>query len=1127
MPQPSKDKELKIMPIEHLDLQISTFHGNSRLLERASFADHSLIGPEIRPVPPPVIGQKIKIRLLKYRFYPHFHPYVGELVKRLINGSVRGLQDADTATPPLFQELFTAQQYAPSSLLVVNDARHKNPVKDLDFSPSGAYSVYNWELFYHLPITIAIHLSRNQRFAEAQRWLHYIFDPTDDSDTPGPERFWKVRPFREGAPTLIERVLLNLSTGEDPKLWEETVASIDKWMDTPFRPHAVARYRHTAYMFKAVMTYLDNLVDWGDALFRQDTGETINEATQLYVLAAGILGPRPQEVPKKGQHQPQTYASLRADLDKFGNALRELEPEVPFDTMLELPETIDEGGMAALRSVGESLYFCVPRNDKLLSYWDTVADRLFKIRNSLNIHGVFRRLALFDPPIDPALLAKGAAAGLDIGAIVAGLSQPLPLVRFAVLIAKATEICQEVKSLGGQLLSAIEKQDAEKLAILRAKHERVMLELGEVIRYGQWQETIKAREGIEKSFEGAVARLVYYERQLGTDESEIDIPGLDELDLDALERLRLRSREPELTHRPIEVDIAEPTIVDVEGRKISSYEAKELDFLWGAQLSQDAAAVLDTIAAVVGAVPDTEASAKPWGVGAGVAFGGNNLYNIVTAGSALAKGIAGRLSYEANQAAKIGSYARREQDWTFQRNVITSEITGIYKQWRAAQIREALAEREWRNHQQQIRHAEEVEQFLTNPKTGKTSNVDLYTWLRREVRGLYGQCFQFAFDVAKQAERALQHELGDPRQSFLQYGYQAGKEGLLSGERLYLDLKRMEMSYHELNRREYELTTHVSLAQLDPVALLRLRATGACEFLIPETYFDLECSGKYFRRLKTVSLSIPCVTGPYTSINATLTLQRSSVRISPALSSDGKYARDGDDAIRFSDHFGSVQSVVTSTGNQDSGMFEVNLRDERYLPFEGSGAISAWRLELPAELPQFDLEAISDVVLHVRYTAREGGQPLRTEAVAYIKETLDEAGAAGPVRLLSMRHEFPTEWARFKAMTLDAQTPEAPVAITLRQEHYPFWATKVAPIMLSGLTLFAKPGDGTKPTITVGTKPIGDPSRAEVLLEKSIGELKEVALPGPLPPALGELTLQLDDNSINDLWMVLSWQSQQ
>src|SRR5437763_13566214 len=111
--------------------------------------------------------------------------------------------------------------------------------------------------------------------------------------------------------------------------------------------------------------------------------------------------------------------------------------------------------MAPVLAMGQTLYFCVPRNDKLLSYWDTVADRLFKIRNSLNIQGVFRQLALFEPPIDPAMLVRAAAAGLDVGAIVNGLNQPLPLVRFQGLAQKATEIVQEVKSLGNKLLSAL------------------------------------------------------------------------------------------------------------------------------------------------------------------------------------------------------------------------------------------------------------------------------------------------------------------------------------------------------------------------------------------------------------------------------------------------------------------------------------------------------------------------------------------------------------------------------------------------------------------------------------------------------------------------------------------------
>jgi hypothetical protein len=78
--------------------------------------------------------------------------------------------------------------------------------------------------------------------------------------------------------------------------------------------------------------------------------------------------------------------------------------------------------------------------------------------------------------------------------------------------------------------------------------------------------------------------------------------------------------------------------------------------------------------------------------------------------------------------------------------------------------------------------------------------------MKREVKGLYEQCFQFVFDIAKKAERALQHELGNPELGYLEFGSLADKEGLLAGETLYLDIKHTEMAYHDLNQREYELT---------------------------------------------------------------------------------------------------------------------------------------------------------------------------------------------------------------------------------------------------------------------------------------------------------------------------------
>src|SRR5690606_17810985 len=104
-----------------------------------------------------------------------------------------------------------------------------HPVKELEFGYGGAYSVYNWELFFHVPLTIAVHLSRNGRFADAQRWFHTLFDPTDNSDGPTPERFWKVLPFHTTDARRVEEVLVNLATGADPELREETIRGIEAW----------------------------------------------------------------------------------------------------------------------------------------------------------------------------------------------------------------------------------------------------------------------------------------------------------------------------------------------------------------------------------------------------------------------------------------------------------------------------------------------------------------------------------------------------------------------------------------------------------------------------------------------------------------------------------------------------------------------------------------------------------------------------------------------------------------------------------------------------------------------------------------------------------------------------------
>jgi Tc toxin complex TcA C-terminal TcB-binding domain len=1017
------------------------------------------------------------------------------------------------------------------------------PTDDLDFSLRGAYAIYNWELFFHAPLLIAIHLSQNQKFKYAQTWFHYIFDPTDNSSGPTPERFWKVLPFQSTPVEALESIITNLSTRQDAALFDATVASISDWTEKPFQPWEIGKYRPSAYMYKTVMAYLDNLIAWGDSLFQQYTIETINEATQIYILAALTLGRKPQPVPTKGKVKPVTYADRRGSWSAFGDALVDMESDIPFD-LAPLPAAVTPGpGSLTIGSLGQTLYFCLPHNDTLLAYWDTVADRLFKIHNSLNIQGVFQQLPLYDPPIDPALLVRAVASGLDIGAAVNGLNQPLPLVRFQLLVSKAAEICQEVKSLGAAILSAMEKQDNEALGLIRAQHESTILTLAQTVKYGQWQDASKAREALERSLQNAQQRYGYYQKLLGRTDAQITTPTMDPLDTAGLNRENFTQDEPLMPFDPINPDISTDSagVSDGEITTLSNNEVSELKGLSLAQDLRDAAAIMSTVSSALSLIPEIEAKASPMGVGAAIAFGGQQLGPMMNALAVAAHGIADRISYEAGRTAKIGSYQRRQTDWLQQSNAAKGEINQIVTQLRGAEIREAVAEMEYNNHQTQMQQAQAIIDFLqgndptdpayaSNNLQPKETTVGFYAWCKRESKALYAKSFQLAFEVAKKAERAMQHELGDSSLSFIQYGYLDGMEGLFAGERLLSDIKTMEMAHHDLNRREYELTKHVSLLQIAPLALVQLRATGSCSFAIPEEMFDLDCPGHYFRRMKSIAITVPAVVGPYSGVNCTLTLQQSTIRTSTELPNN-KYARAGQDDGRFDDYFGTIESVVTSSGQSDSGLFETNLNDERYLPFERTGVAGCQcTLSIPADIRQFDFDTISDVILHIRYTAREGGAALAAAATANLQAQIKSGQATESVRLFSVRHEFPNEWAKFKAVQIGG-TATAELQLSFLEQHYPFWAQG---IMNRGtakrVQIFAEMPDTTVPTVNLFAKPDGSGQPDPLSQDPALGGLLTGSLsnvPTPQTVTGGSnpqpLTLYSDKNSMTNLWVAVDW----
>jgi hypothetical protein len=1000
-----------------------------------------------------------------YTFENFFHPFVGELVQKLNRGSLSGMLDPGFHKG-LAKNFFTDwYKVLPSRTVKV-----EHFPKEIDVSDGGPYSVYNWELFFHVPLTVAVHLSKSQRFAEAQRWFHYIFDPTSNDPTvPPPARYWKFLRFRQETDVQQIGDLLALLSKPDAdlteaevKLKEQILSGYEAIRDEPFQPHKVARTRTVAYQYSVVMKYLDNLIAWGDSLFLQDTVESINEATQRYVLAANLLGPRPQSIPPRGTIRPKTFAQLKAEgLDEMGNALVELEGKFPFNQAL--PQTQSGSGedkSGPLFGIGRTLYFCIPRNEKLLAYWDTVADRLFKIRHCMNIAGVVRQLALFDPPIDPGMLVKAAAAGLDIGSIVSGLHQPIGPVRSQLLIQKALELTAEVRSLGGALLAALEKGDGERLSLLRQGHEIKIQEMTREVRFLQWKNAQESTESLLRTRASTLERYRYYCRLLGL---AVDANAPESLSLDR----RVLTEEgfdeaygtlvaqydkaPASQAYPTLKLAGESAPAGPSGAlRLNTGEHQDLNVHSPAAKDYQLGAFgLKQAAPILGLIPQFPINIHFWGIGATIEFGGEQLSKFAAVGADILELLASREMHDAGSASKTAGYERRTDDWLLQHNLATRELQQIGRQILSSLIAEQVTQREYLNIQTQIEQSQEVGRFLRE----KFTNEELYNWMQGEIARLYYEYYRFAFDTARRAERTMKRELMRSEvdsTDYIKFNYwDGGRKGLLSGEALYLDVKRMEMAFYESNQREMEITRHVSLRQLDPLALLTLKVTGRCEVTVPEWLYDRDCPGYYMRRIKSVALSLPSVVGPYTGVHCTLSLLRSSLRKSPLLK-DGEYRRQGTEDDRFVDSFGSIQSIVTSGGVNDSGMFETNLKDERFLPFEGAGAESTWSLELPRDLRSFDYMTISDAILQIRYTARQAGALLGDQAVTELRDQLALEGQSGLTLLFSLRHDFPTEWSAFINGNGNFVTQ-------LRKDHFPYLVQEET-LEIEALELYARKG---------------------------------------------------------------------
>jgi hypothetical protein len=625
------------------------------------------------------------------------------------------------------------------------------------------------------------------------------------------------------------------------------------------------------------------------------------------------------------------------------------------------PKTVPLEDPATPQPVTAFVPAYAPLNPQLLDLYDLTADRLGLIHRCLDA----RRLRGGQPGRDMDYFGDsplrhgwrtvpGPCANEE-----EWCHSPSPY-RFLSQIQKAAEIAGRVREFGSALLSAYEKGDAEYLASIHAEQDREMLALGLTIRQDQWRDADWQVQALQQTKDLNQANLLYYANlyQNGLINDEIQNLGL--------------STNAIQTRTGANVSEVVGEIMNI----VPNFNVGAMSTFTEVPIGTKLAELFQTMARVMQTVADIQSSTA---------------------------------AIDMTQA----GWDRRAAEWCHQMQTLPIEIQQAELQILGAHRRRDQALQELNNQQRQIEHATEIQDFLRD----KFTAAELYLWLQKETAALHCRMYELALHSAHEAQRAFNFERGHTTRRFIpEETWDNLHQGLMAGERLEFALSHMEKAYLDENRREHELTEDISLRLQFPAAYLRLRTTGYCEIDIPEWMFDLHYPGHYMRRIKNVTLTLPCVTGPYNPPHCRLTLLSSMTRIDPATRPPAHHCcRDGRDRSEYEPcpedprivrEYAARESIATRSGQNDSGMFELNFRDERYLPFEYLGAVSRWRIELPQENNYFDLDTLSDLILHLDYTARDGGDILRAAASQDARGRLLGNG----LRLFDVRQDFPDAW---------------------------------------------------------------------------------------------------------------------
>ncbi|MEX5576206.1 toxin, partial [Pseudomonas lijiangensis] len=523
---------------------------------------------------------------------------------------------------------------------------------------------------------------------------------------------------------------------------------------------------------------------------------------------------------------------------------------------------------------------------------------------------------------DPRALLAAYANGATEGGAGSLLAQEIPHYRYAVMFNRASSAVDNLIQFGNTLLSIIERKEQGQLMELQQQQVWEFAQYAIDLQLEAQKVEIEARKALQAGKAIADARASFYSK------------------------------------------LAEENVTDTEIIAAASH--------MGAKVFSGVAAISSTAAAAMKVVPNHGGAhggligGMAVGAAAGGAVGGFEIEGIPEMVAIGAQALATLEDSIGDALERAEILRRRQQEWVNAYQQAHLESEQIVAQLAVHDAQARVTALQLRQAQEARLQAEVVYAFLNK----RFTNSQLYQWLNGQFSTFYYQAYDATFSLCLAAQACWQYEIADYSTTFIQpAAWKDTWRGLTAGESLKLDLLRMDAAYLARNDRKLEILKTVSVKQL-PVSteeepsinvgwdavVARLAEEGIAEFEITQAMLDADYPGHYLRRIKRVSVSLPVTVGPYQDIRATLTQTYNAVQMNGPQGAPKENMR-------------ASQQIAVSTGVDDDGLFVFNFDDERYLPFEGTGAISRWALKFSASQEDM-IAAITDIIVHVRYTAK-------------------------------------------------------------------------------------------------------------------------------------------------------------